>query len=161
VQALSQLNQRLCEENAWQLVELGKWEAGHNQKQVAFAAAAAEQAKNGLMASDSSSTAGKLPGAAVAVVLGRASSSNSGNVTSRTSRSSGSGAEQDGAAGYAAETSKEQSGVTGQTVSEGEAAVGKACQVYGFIALTIVHARCVHCLPSSHVESICCTHKIM
>jgi hypothetical protein len=105
VQALSQLNQRLCDENAWLLVELGKWEAGHQQKQIAFAAAAAEQARSGLVASSTgNSTAGKLPGAAGAhVLLGRTASSNSGNATSR---SSGSAAEQDGAA----ETIKEQNG---------------------------------------------------
>jgi hypothetical protein len=128
------LNQRLCDENAWLLVELGKWEAGHHQKQIAFAAAAAEQARSGLVAGSSGiGTVGKLSGAAVAdALVGRGASSNSGNATSR---SSGSGVEQGGAAAAvdgAAESTMGQQGGTGQTAAEGEAGVEAAHRLDGF-----------------------------
>lgn len=56
VQAFCQMNQRLCDENAWLLVELSKWEAGHHQKQVALAAAAKQQQRFGSIQSSTSSS---------------------------------------------------------------------------------------------------------
>jgi hypothetical protein len=155
VQALSQLNQRLCDENAWLLVELGKWEAGHHQKQIAFAAAAAEQARSGLVASSSGTgSANKLPGAAVADVLaGRTATSNSGNITSR---SSGSGVEQDGAAaavGGAAGTTREQQGVAGLIAAGGEAGVVRLTLNAWFLCQW---CPCLHCLPGGCLDRMWC-----